>query len=206
MNLLARLLHDERGATAAEFVMVVPILLIFIFGVLDAGWYAWQISLAGKAVQAGARIAVVTDPVATGLLTEGYVGKTVGSTVLTQGDVIPAAALSTMSCTAAASACTCSGSCPSDLTRNIDNFQRIADRMQALNPYIQDSNITIEYRGSGLGYAGDPVGMEIAPMTTVRVSGMQYSPLMGLVLGATVPMPTSAHTLTMEDGQGAASN
>lgn len=206
MNLLARLLHDERGATAAEFVMVVPILLIFIFGVLDAGWYAWQISLAGKATQAGARVAVVTAPVASGLLTEGYVGKTVGGTVLTQGDVIPAAALSTMSCTAAAASCTCSGSCPADLTRDLTAFRRIADRMEALNPFIKDSNITIEYRGSGLGYAGDPVGMEIAPMTTVRVSGMTYSPLMGLVLGATLPMPTSTHTLTMEDGQGTASN
>ena len=38
------------------------------------------------------------------------------------------------------------------------------------------TNLDVEYRGSGLGYAGDPNGMDVAPLTTVRVSGMQFSP------------------------------
>jgi Flp pilus assembly protein TadG len=206
MSRLRGFWRDERGAGAAEFVLLTPILLVFLFGVLDTGWYAWNLALAEKAVQAGARVAVVTAPVASGLASEGYVGKTIGGVKLTQGDVIPAAALALLSCTSTACTCSDASACVASTARSADAFNLIAGRMKAMNPMITNANITIEYRGSGLGYAGDPLGMEIAPMTTVRVSGLTYRPLMGLVMATGIGMPTASHTLTMEDAQGTFSN
>ena len=35
---------------------------------------------------------------------------------------------------------------------------------------IEASNLIVEYRGSGLGYAGNPNGMDISPLVTVRLT------------------------------------
>ncbi len=51
--------RDEHGAAAVEFVLVVPILLVVVFGIINFGFvFAQQISLSNGARQ-GARYAVV---------------------------------------------------------------------------------------------------------------------------------------------------
>lgn len=193
MMTLQSFLRDDRGTTAAEFVLVLPILLIFIFGVLDVGWYAWNLSLNQKAAEMGARVAVVTGP-SPAALAVNYVQNSAlkaGCTTLQQGDPIPATCMDPIVCTSGAGGC------------NADAFTRVAQRMAAINPMIAAGNVEITYSGSGLGYAGDPTaaGVEVAPFVTVAVKNMQYNPLMGLVM-ASIPMPESSHTLTMEDGNG----
>lgn len=188
MTLLRSFLRDEHGSTAAEFVLVLPILLIFIFGVLDTGWYAWNMSLNQKAAEMGARVAVVTGPAPVGLAGD-YVGKVCGTETLQQGDPIPADCMDTIVCDAGNGLC--------------EGFGSVVDRMTAINPMIAGDNVEITYSGSGLGYAGDPnaAGVEVAPFVTVAVKDIQYNPLMGLVM-ASIPMPRASHTLTMEDGDG----
>jgi Flp pilus assembly protein TadG len=49
----------ERGATLVEFALVVPLLMLFIFGAIDFGWaFGQNINIRG-AVREGARLAVV---------------------------------------------------------------------------------------------------------------------------------------------------
>jgi Flp pilus assembly protein TadG len=49
----------ERGATLVEFALVLPLLMLFIFGAIDFGWaFAQNINIRG-AVREGARLAVV---------------------------------------------------------------------------------------------------------------------------------------------------
>ena len=49
----------ERGATLVEFALVVPLLMLFIFGSIDFGWaFGQHINVRG-AVREGARLAVV---------------------------------------------------------------------------------------------------------------------------------------------------
>jgi Flp pilus assembly protein TadG len=195
-------LRDCRGASAAEFVLVLPVLALLIFATIDAGWYAWQINLAEKATQAGARMAVVTDPVASGLTTEDYNTTTYG---LTQGDTIPASALGLLTCTS--SSCTCTTApCPSSLTRSSAPFDKIVARMQVYDPAVKAANVVVEYRGSGLGFAGDPSGMQIAPTVTVRLQNMQMNALSSFVWKAAINLPDFAYSLTMEDGSGSNSN
>jgi Flp pilus assembly protein TadG len=54
--------HREGGAIAAEFALIVTILLIIVFGVINFGIIFSQQSTMNNAVREGARRAVVNDP------------------------------------------------------------------------------------------------------------------------------------------------
>ncbi len=191
---------DRSGASAAEFAMVLPLLILTLFGVIDGGRFLWEVNKAEKATQVGARVAVVTDVLDDGLFNESYLG--VGG--LTQGDLIPASALGNLECTD--TGCTCaSGTCPPVGTFDGAAFNLIVQRMQFMKPDIDPGSVTVSYRGSGLGYAGDPNGMDVSPLVTVELDGVQFRPL--VLLGA-VPIthPAFRTTLTAEDGEGSQSN
>ena len=204
--LALRLFRCERGSTAAEFAMTLPLVILLLFGIVDAGRLAWEFNRAEKATQVGARVAVVTNSFPSGLLAENYLGQTVGGVTLTQGDRIPAAALGDIKCTR--TACTCATTpCPSTLgtisTTTFDNV--LLPRMQSMNPRIQAANVEVHYTGSGLGYAGDPNGMQIAPTVTVKVTQMTYRPITALLF-ANFTLPDFSTSLTAEDASGTQSN
>jgi Flp pilus assembly protein TadG len=198
--MMRRLRLDRTGSSAAEFALVLPLLILFLFGIIDGGRFLWETNKAEKATQAGARVAVVTDVISTGLGTQNYVG--VGG--LTQGDLIPASALGTITCTR--TACTCTGSCPTSYAAaDSASFDRIVQRMSFMKPDIAASNVTVSYRGSGLGFAGDPNGMEISPLVTVTLSNVQFRPLI-LFNSVAFNLPAFTTTLTAEDSAGTVSN
>ena len=192
---LGRYERCTRGSSAAEFALILPLLLLFFVGLLDAGRLMYEINRGEKATQTGVRMAVVTDPVAPQLYTQSYVGATVGGVTLNQGDRIPAGALDRISCT--------EGACT---TMGYDGaaFANLLARMQQIMPIIDGSNLSVEYSGSGLGYAGNPNGMDISPLVTVRLTGLTFAPL--ILFGGQINLPDFAYTLPMEDGQGTGSN
>lgn len=193
--------RDARGASAAEFALILPIFLLFFFGLIDAGRFLYEVNRGEKATQIGARMAVVTDPIAQNLMAANYVGTSVGGTTLSQGDRIPAEAFGSLVCDQAS----CTGTAPHPgTTRNATAFQNLLTRMQQIMPAIEADNLVVEYRGSGLGYAGNPNGMDISPLVTVRLTGMNFSPI--LLFGGNINLPDFSYTLTMEDGDGTESN
>jgi len=198
---------DHSGSSAAEFAMVLPLLILFLFGIIDGGRFMWEVNKAEKATQAGARVAIVTDVLTSGLKNQSYVGQVVGGVTLTQGDVIPAAALGSVSCSKPSGTVSCSGtgSYPAIGTVDGTSFDRIVQRMQFMKPDIAANNVSVTYRGSGLGYAGDPNGMEIAPLVTVELSGVQFRPLV-LFNAVAFNLPAFRTTLTAEDSDGSQSN
>lgn len=200
--MIRRLRHDQSGASAAEFALVLPLLLFFLFGIIDGARFLWETNRAEKATQMGARVLAVTDTVSGGLAAHSYLGDTSGGTALTQGDLVPAAALGSVRCRSVSGtvACDCeTGPCPSTLTPvNADGFNLAVRRMRGVKPDIGAANVVVRYRGSGLGYAGDPNGMDIAPLVTVELSGVQFRPVTGLML-ATINLPPFRTTLTSED-------
>ena len=201
-----RLLLDRSGGSAAEFGLVLPLLILFLFGIIDGGRYLWEVNKAEKATQAGARVAIVTDVLDGGLSGQNYVGQVVGGVTLTQGDIIPANALGELRCTN--SGCSCiSGTCPTVVAPGdyAARFSRIFQRMSYMKPDIAQSNVRITYRGSGLGFAGDPNGMEIAPLVTVELIGVQFRPLV-LFNAVAFNLPAFRTTLTAEDSSGSQSN
>lgn len=192
----------QHAASAAEFALILPIFLLFFFGIIDSGRLLYEVNQGGKAAQVAARVAIVTDPVLPEL-SQSYVGQSVsGGVTLIQGDRIPQDALGHVSCTDGACICV-EGTCPGT-GYNATAFGRILTRTQQIMPSVEASNLTVEYRGSGLGFAGNPNGLDIFPLVTVTISGVTFSP--ALLFGGEINLPDFTYTLTMEDGQGSGFN
>ena len=202
MRGLQSFLRDESGAGAAEFALVLPLFILLLLGTLDVGLYAWNINQTEKATQMGTRWAVATDMVPSGL--SSYSFATSGG--IPQGTAVPQSAFGGITCTS--TGCTCKGACASGLTPGFNGsaFSSIADRMRQFKSNIDDGDITIDYDWSGLGYAGDPNGPDVAPFVTVRVAGLQFQPVTTLLFGAQVDLPDARYTLTAEDSEGAFAN
>ena len=196
---------DESGASAAEFALVLPLALLMLFGIIDVGMYAWALNEYEKATQMGARFAVVTDVISPAVRDQSYVGVNCDGVALSAGDRICATALGNVTCNR--SGCTCNaqnGTCPTGSLSPTDSsdYDALVARMRQFQPRIPDNAVTVEYQGSGLGFAGDPNKPEIAPLVTVRVRNVSFSPMTFLLFGGTVPLPDFSYSLTMEDGEG----
>ena len=191
------LLANDRAAAGAEFALVLPILLLFLGGIIDAGHYMWTINRAEKAAQMGVRMAVVTDYVASEI-GDDYVGQC--TPAVDAGEPIPADCYPTVSCTKVGGTTTCTSG-----TADGAAFDVVVNRMRAFMPEIQPDNVEITYSPSGLGYAGDPNGADLAPLVTVRLSGIDFRPLVGFAL-LRFNLPEVRSSLTFEDGIGAESN
>ncbi|HJP67592.1 MAG TPA: TadE/TadG family type IV pilus assembly protein [Sphingomicrobium sp.] len=211
--ILRRLLFDQSASSAAEFAMVLPMLMILMFGIIDAGRWMWTYNEAEKATQMGARMAVVADGVAgdpgSG---KGIYSSYLGVSNLIQGDVIPASAFGKITCTGSGSGasitatCTCTTSpCPTLGTANKTAFANIVTRMQFFLPQLTASNVTIEYSSSGLGYAGSPILPDLSPLVTAKITGLTFTPLTLFALKS-MPMPNFTTTLSAEDLSGQYSN
>ena len=204
---MRRLVHNRTGASAAEFSLVLPLLMLMLFGMIDTGRYMWEVNRAEKATQMGARMAVVTDVVPQALPGTTFLGTANcdldnnGSyEICTQGDTINnPSAIPTITCTVSG----CTPNAYAAMTPGA--FTRIADRMRLMKADITDANVQVIYTGSGLGYAGDPNGMEVAPLVTVKLTGVKFKALTSLML-ANINMPDFASTLTAEDSSGTVSN
>ena len=207
-TVFARLFRCDRAASAAEFAMVAPLMLISMLGIVDVGRFMWEVNQAEKATQLGARFAVVTTPVSNGIVTADYA--VTGS--LDSGDLIPASRLGALTCTA--SACTCVSTCPeiTDPSVNSAAFDAIVARMQAFKPDVTAAKVEVTYRGSGFGFAEHTPGggggsdtMEISPLVTVSLKDLKFEPITCFVL-CDFDLPAFATTLPAEDASGAVSN
>ena len=66
-RILRRLARDTRGAALVEFALLAFLTLLVIGGSIDCLLAYWQWNSTIKAVERGARIAAVSDPVARGI-------------------------------------------------------------------------------------------------------------------------------------------
>ena len=201
MNRISAFFRDTRAASAAEFAIVLPLLLIVLFGTVDVGRYAWSLAMSEKATQTGARFAVTTDMVASGLYSYSFA---TNPPYVTQGTPVNSTAFPGVRCDN--TGCTCLGSCSFPYTADNAAFNRLVARMAEINPDITASKVVVTYAWSGLGFAGDPNGPDVAPLTTVSLRNMQFTPFTAFVWGGAVNLPQFAYTLSMEDGSGTASN
>lgn len=193
------MLRNTAGAMAAEFALILPILILFLLGIMDVGYYAWAINQGEKATQMGARWAVATDMIPSGLATYSFASQ--GG--IPQGTVVPQSAFPGVTCTS--TGCTCNGTCNFGTTANSAAFNSIVSRIQDFKSNVTPANVEVEYSWSGLGYAGDPNGPDVAPIITVRLVNLNHRPLYGILIGS-VGLPDFAYSLTAEDGEGTFSN
>lgn len=202
---IRRLASDHTAATAAEFAMVLPLLMLFLFGIIDVGRLMWEWNKAEKATQMGVRFAAVTDFVPSDLAAKDFT--LVGAT---QGSPVNSTLFPGVSCTGTSVAATCAcktGSCASfALTGSSGAFNNIVARMAVIDSRISHTNVVVDYDPSGLGFAGNPYGPDVAPIVTISLRNMTFTPILGRIFGATINMPGFAASLTTEDAAGTASN
>ena len=202
MRSLIAFCRDRRAASAAEFALVLPLLLLFLLGILDAGRFMWEYNQAEKATQMGVRYAVVTEMVPNGL--ENY--SFALSDGILAGNPVPTANFEQATCNTTTCTCTPSGGACSAAGYDAAAFDAIVARMDYFYGPITDSNVIVEYRNVGLGYSGDPNGPDVAPLVTVRLTGMTFQPHSTMIFGTGVTMPDFRASLTLEDGSGTVAN
>ena len=205
---LRHLIGDQRGAAAAEYALVLPLLLLVLFGTIDVGRYAWSLNQAQKATQTGARQAVVTDMIADDLIDYSF---SVKAPFLPQGTPVLQANFPNVECksTGGTVTCVCAGSCSFSTTvgtRGNAAFTSLVNRMAQIYPGLTANNVVVTYAWSGLGFAGDPNGPDVAPLTTVSLRNLNFAPFSSLIFGGQIGLPAFAYSLPMEDGSGTSSN
>ena len=202
---LPKLARDRRASTAAEFTLVLPLLLLLLFGIIDGGRFLWETNLAEKATQEGVRMAVVTNVLAPGLIAEDYTGKTFNGTTIKTGDLIPAAALGVIECSSS-KGCICkTPPCPATLgMMDSVTFAKVVARMAIIDPNVTSDNVVVAYSGSGLGAAGEggATSMDVSPFITVRLQQLQFAPITTELFKAKFDMSSFSSTLTAEDASG----
>ncbi len=202
MKSLKRFFRDDGGGPAAEFALVLPLALILLFGIIDVGRYMWFVNATEKATQTGARWAVATDIIASDLVDYSFA---IDGGIL-QGEPIPEGDFPGVSCTNAGCECAEGGTCSFGLDADASAFSALVDRMNDIKADIGEANVIVNYRYSGLGYAGDPNGPDVSPIVTVQVRNLTFTPMIGALLGITFDIPDLSYSLTMEDGAGGFSN
>lgn len=193
MTSVASLARNEQAASAAEFAMVLPLLLLFLFGIIDVGRYMWTLNRAEKATQMGARYAVVSDPVANVINTDF-----VGAYSVPGGDAVPLATFGSAVCTDSGN-CTVTGSASGVSGRNAAAFTAILTWMRKFYPEAQPANVRITYQNVGLGYSGDPSGPDVTALTTVELRNLTFRP--SILFGGRIGLPVVKASLTLEDGE-----
>lgn len=209
MRQLRRFHADDSAASAVEFALVVPVMILFLLGIIDVGRFIWNTNEIEKAVQIGTRWAVATDIVpgddnANGL--KNYSFAISGG--IPQGEVVPVSSFPGVTCTSTAAgavSCSCKASCAFSTATTGDSFNNIVGRMNQIYAGIGNENVQIDYDWSGLGYSGDPFGSDVDPLVTVTVKDVGFRPIF-LAGIFNFGLPDLSYTLTMEDGVGDFSN
>jgi Flp pilus assembly protein TadG len=206
---VTRLGRDRNGAVLVEVTVVMALILVFILGSIDFLFAFYQWNAAGKAVQVGARIAAVSDPVAIGL--NGLSAAVVNSFV-PPGAVMPDFVVR---CEGKSETCRCTGTCGdvgaysraamntivygrgSTSCSDATSFYRAG--MCDVFARITPANVVIVYTQTGLGYAGRPGG----PVPTITVSlenlPFQFFFLKGIMGFDNIQIPALTTSITAED-------
>jgi Flp pilus assembly pilin Flp len=204
-----RLWRDEAGAVLVEVTVVMALIFVFILGSIDFLFAFYQWNAASKAVQVGARIAAVSDPIAIGL--NGLSAAVVNSFV-PPGSVMPAFVVR---CESKPATCSCVGACAGVGAYNpaamhtlifgrgssscFDAKSFYQAGMCDIFPRIAAANVVVVYAQTGLGYAGRPGGP--VPTITVSIESLpfQFFFLSGIMGFDKIQIPALTTSITAED-------
>jgi Flp pilus assembly protein TadG len=198
---------DEGGATYLEFTVGMMTFFVILFGIIEFSYIFYQWNAATKAVQFGARLAAVSNPVDSSLSTLTGL----------EGGALPGAAMTTFDRTCSGSTASCTGGTYNDANMRAIVYGRdsagtantqcgtagvpnpLQNGMCNYFSSIAPQNVEIRYQYTGLGYAGRPGGP--VPTITVSVTGISYSFIFlnGLMGFGNAPVPALATTVTGED-------
>lgn len=193
---VGRFRTEERGISVFEGLITFPIVLLMLVAMAEFGFAVHQWNQTVKAVQIGARLAVVSEPLA---------DLTPISNYYTNNGVVgqpPPSGAPTVTCGAGTSACDAT-----QLNRLVFGSDSTCDpEYGSSRPGICDfhrgigpGNLRITYSPSGLGFVGSP-GKPVVTVT-LEVRGLRFNlPFLGALIGVnTMEIPSHPVALTSED-------
>ncbi|PDT82376.1 TadE/TadG family type IV pilus assembly protein [Sinorhizobium sp. BJ1] len=196
---LTRLRQDESGIALSEALITFPIVLLVFAAFVEFGFAMSQWNQTVKALQFGARLAAVSDPLTSDFDTAF---PTEAANPLNNGAATPNDATVSSTCGPDLANCT------AELSRIVlgsDGACGVAGDARPgicdINWRIQPENLVVTYQRSGLGYWGRPEG----PVLTMRLEVRDVTfelPVLGALLGLNdVTIPAHPVTITTEDLQ-----
>jgi hypothetical protein len=200
---LKRLRGDTEGAAFLEFTVFAGVFFSLLFGIVEFTLAYYQWNAATKAVQLGARLAAVSDPMT------GQVGGLTGGTYL-PGDVVDIEhGFDPIVCTGADGG-SCNGN-SADYNADVMNtllYGRGNTECNGQPPNIgmcnlfwriEPENVVVTYTYTGMGYFGRPGGL----VPTIRVDlvdiPFQFFFISALLGWSDIDIPAVASTMTGED-------
>ncbi|MGH6852283.1 MAG: TadE/TadG family type IV pilus assembly protein [Methylocella sp.] len=209
---LTRLRKNAEGAAMVEFAVVAFVLLVIVGGLFDFMYIFWQRNMLIKAVERGARIAAVSDPVVAGLSGVNMMPKgctnpgdpwppgggtygpfacaaNIGKGYAISGTCLAAVDTIIYGRGGAAGACGAAGK----------NTYTIGMCDLSQNLGLGGAAVNIAYSDTGLGFCGRPQGPVPTITVTVTNAPFDYFFLGGLLGLANLNLNTAAATITGED-------
>lgn len=201
--MLKLFIRSEDGATMVEMSIAMTLLLTLTLGFVDFGFAFYQWNAATKAVQIGARLASISDPVASAL--------TSAAPTSSPGAPVAAGAYGPFVCSYSGT----TGSCSNNGNLDAAAFSRIFrgdtantndDTCPALAanqrpgmchffPGLKRANIVVTYTATGLGYQTRLGG----PVPTITVSLQNITFQFFFLRFNNITVPSMLSTVTGED-------
>lgn len=192
--------RDDRGVSLSEGLITIPIVLLMFAAFIEFGYAMSQWNQTVKALQYGARLAAVSDPlVDSDDFADAF--PTDADDPLNNGDATPNDSTISLSCGGSGSPC--DAAALSRIVTGSDGACGAAGDPRPgicdLNRRIQPGNLVVTYQRSGLGYWGRPDG----PVLTMRLEVRDITfdlPIIGALLGLDqITIPAHPVTITTED-------
>lgn len=194
---------DDRGSAMVEFTLIVGVLLMVTLGVVEFSYVFYQWNAASKAVQLGARLAAVSDPIDSTLL--NITGLEGG---LSPGDPIVPEPYFDRECSGGTAQCTNGGvydaGAMNIIVNGRNNDYQITEPqglpgMRTIFERIRPENVVVRYTHTGLGFAGRPGGP--VPTITLELIDLQFELIfLGSLMGfGPIQIPPMQTTMTGED-------
>src|SRR5262247_2331905 len=204
-------LRDQQGSVLVEVTIMLSVTLVLVLGAIDFLLLFYQWNAAAKAVQIGARLSAVSDPVASGL---NRLSQAVVSASVPPGAAMPNFVVT---CDGRTASCTCNGVNACRGMKGYDGaamntivFGRgsssCADAksgegvgMCDIFPRITPANVKVVYAQTGLGYAGRPGGPTPTITVSIQKLPFQFYFLGGLIGFRNLQIPASTTSIAAED-------
>jgi hypothetical protein len=192
--------RDDRGVSLTEGLITIPIVLLIFAAFVEFGYAMSQWNQTVKALQYGARLAAVSDPLVDG----GDFADAFPSDAddpLNNGDATPNDSTMSLTC-GGDSGTACDPTALSRIVGGSDGVCEPGDPRPGicdLNWRITPDKLMVTYQRSGLGYWGRPDG----PVLTMRLEVRDITfdlPILGGLLGLNdIAIPAHPVTITTED-------
>lgn len=167
----------ESGVALVEFSIVLLFFSLTVFGVVEFGFYFWELGAITKGAQEALRYAVVSDP------------------VTNDWDSLQPGSSRSITCEFSGGAVACA---PQQNAPNSLAMDCIAATIKQFAPFIDPQNVVISYSANDIGVVG-----AIAPTVELRLRNVKFPSLFFAFLGDRL-LPELNFTMTAEDMRTAA--